>query len=262
MQSQGGGLRASLPRGRLLPGQYLCVDGSVVSGIESEEDLEDTSLTIRPPAQKGCTNNGQVYENGADIVTEDPCEHCYCLNGDMVCAIQECMGPLEGKTDNCEALPPPPGQCCPAEYKCNPVTAPTSLPFVGETTIAANVAESTTIAADNGDSVGTVETSKNEEEIAEESTTTESKVEDVKPMETLNEEEETEESTSIVAEIEQDVAPIESSKKEESLLEDTADVNLDIQYDDADLNLDLQYDQEPLTTTEEPKVSSISQSLS
>merc|ERR1712227_810802 len=72
----------------------------------------------------------------------------------------------------------------------------------------------------------------------------------------------TEESTSIVAEIEQDVAPIESSKKEESLLEDTADVNLDIQYDDADLNLDLQYDQEPLTTTEEPKVSSISQSLS
>ena len=28
------------------------------------------------------------------------------------------MGPLEGKTDNCEALPPPPGQCCPAEYKC------------------------------------------------------------------------------------------------------------------------------------------------
>ena len=101
------------------PVKYLCVDGSVVSGIESEEDLEDTSLTIRPPAQKGCTNNGQVYENGADIVTEDPCEHCYCLNGDMVCAIQECMGPLEGSTDNCEALPAPPGQCCPAEYKCS-----------------------------------------------------------------------------------------------------------------------------------------------
>ena len=103
------------------PVKYLCVDGSVVPGIESEEDMEEGSsgLTIRPPAQKGCTTNGQVYANGADIVTEDPCEHCYCLNGDMVCAIQECMGPLEGSTDNCEALPAPPGQCCPAEYKCS-----------------------------------------------------------------------------------------------------------------------------------------------
>ena len=42
------------------PVKYLCVDGSVVSGIESEEDMEDTSLTIRPPAQKGCTNNRTV----------------------------------------------------------------------------------------------------------------------------------------------------------------------------------------------------------
>ena len=67
------------------------------------------------PTQPGCYNNGQFYANGADIVTEDPCEHCYCLYKDVVCAIQECMGHFQ-------ALPPPPGQCCPAEYKCNPVT--------------------------------------------------------------------------------------------------------------------------------------------
>ena len=98
---------------------FFTEDGSVFPGLESDE--EDTDMTIVPPkpAQPGCTNNGQFYANGADIVTEDPCEHCYCLNGDVVCAIQECMGPLEGKTDSCEALPPPPGQCCPAEYKCS-----------------------------------------------------------------------------------------------------------------------------------------------
>lgn len=84
-------------------------------------DLVSTGLvtTSKAPTQTGCYMSGSYYANGADIVTEDPCEHCYCLNGDVVCAIQECMGPLEGRTDNCEALAPPPGQCCPAEYKCS-----------------------------------------------------------------------------------------------------------------------------------------------
>ena len=45
--------------------------------------------TTRPNGLNGgCYNNGLFYANGADIETEDPCEHCYCLNGDMVCAIQ------------------------------------------------------------------------------------------------------------------------------------------------------------------------------
>ena len=93
--------------------------------LENDEDITevtdvvDVTSTSKAPAQSGCFMNGDFFANGADIVTEDPCEHCYCLNGDVVCAIQECMGPLEGKTDNCEALPPPPGQCCPAEYKCS-----------------------------------------------------------------------------------------------------------------------------------------------
>ena len=87
--------------------------------ITEVTDVADVTSTSKVPAQPGCYMNGDYFANGADIVTEDPCEHCYCLNGDVVCAIQECMGPLEGKTDNCEALPPPPGQCCPAEYKCS-----------------------------------------------------------------------------------------------------------------------------------------------
>ena len=104
------------------PVKYISEDGSILPpllGHDNDEESTDMTVVSPKPTQPGCYNNGQFYANGADIVTEDPCEHCYCLNGDVVCAIQECMGPLEGKTDNCQALPPPPGQCCPAEYKCS-----------------------------------------------------------------------------------------------------------------------------------------------
>jgi hypothetical protein len=107
--------------------KHILADGSTLPGVgdaSKEEEGGQSAVTSLPSSstavsQPGCFNNGEYYANGADIVTENPCEHCYCLNGDVVCAIQECMGPLEGKTDNCEALPPPPGQCCPVEYKCS-----------------------------------------------------------------------------------------------------------------------------------------------
>ena len=98
------------------------IDGSMEVGGGGDQSAAVTSLpaaSSSPASQPGCFNAGEYYANGADIVNADPCEHCYCLNGDVVCAIQECMGPLEGKTDNCAALPPPPGQCCPVEYKCS-----------------------------------------------------------------------------------------------------------------------------------------------
>ena len=82
---------------------------ALLPGQAGEEDITAVEVTA-PPAQRGCTRNGDWFANGADIVTADPCEHCYCLNGDVVCAVQECMGPLEGGTDNCVALPAPPGQ--------------------------------------------------------------------------------------------------------------------------------------------------------
>ena len=54
-----------------------------------EDDISTALTTTQAPAaQPGCYMNGNYYANGADIVTEDPCEHCYCLNGDVVCAIQ------------------------------------------------------------------------------------------------------------------------------------------------------------------------------
>ena len=91
--------------------------------LESDESMEtDVSATVSPIVQQtsmGCTTKGDFYANGADIPTEDPCEHCYCLNGDMMCSITECMGPLDGETDSCSPQAPPPGECCPQEYNCS-----------------------------------------------------------------------------------------------------------------------------------------------
>ena len=71
------------------------------------------------PGSNGCYQDGKYIADGETIDTEDPCEHCYCMGGDMICAIDPCMGPLEGETDNCVALPPPEGECCTKEYVCS-----------------------------------------------------------------------------------------------------------------------------------------------
>ena len=59
-----------------------------------------------------------MYEEGESIDTPDPCEHCYCMQGKTVCAVESCMGEMEGQADHCVPTVPPPGQCCPSEYKC------------------------------------------------------------------------------------------------------------------------------------------------
>jgi hypothetical protein len=50
------------------------------------------------------------------MVSEKPCEHCYCMRGDIVCAVQDCGEPLRGK--DCTPETPPAGQCCPTSYQC------------------------------------------------------------------------------------------------------------------------------------------------
>lgn len=57
-----------------------------------------------------------MYNDGEKIETDKPCESCYCMRGDIVCAVRSCGTPLQGK--DCEPLPPPEGECCPTTYKC------------------------------------------------------------------------------------------------------------------------------------------------
>jgi hypothetical protein len=41
------------------------------------------------------------------------------MKGDIVCAVEPCMGGMDAGADsNCVAQPPPEGSCCPTEYKC------------------------------------------------------------------------------------------------------------------------------------------------
>ncbi len=69
--------------------------------------------------QQKCCFVSQVINTLIKIAeSPDPCEHCYCMQGDIVCAVEACMGPLEGDEESCEPLAPEPGTCCPSEYKC------------------------------------------------------------------------------------------------------------------------------------------------
>jgi hypothetical protein len=92
------------------PEEYTTVD--TITGVPST-----TTTTMSP--NLGCRYNDDEYADGAMIEMEDkPCEHCYCMRGDIVCAVQECGTPLEKEANNCTALPPQPGKCCPEMYRC------------------------------------------------------------------------------------------------------------------------------------------------
>ena len=85
--------------------------------FSNEEQTSSTTImpTVRP---SGCMQNDVFYADGSSMETDNPCEHCYCMKGDIVCAVEPCMGSMEGDTDSCIAQPPPEGECCPKEYKC------------------------------------------------------------------------------------------------------------------------------------------------
>jgi len=40
-----------------------------------------------------CNANGTIYDDGDSIESEDACEHCYCMKGEIVCALEQCMTP-------------------------------------------------------------------------------------------------------------------------------------------------------------------------
>lgn len=75
-----------------------------------------TTTTLAPGAVD-CVYNNEIYADGALVKKDIPCEHCYCMKGDIVCAVQEC-GPTPLDKVNCTALPTSEGQCCPDTYDC------------------------------------------------------------------------------------------------------------------------------------------------
>ncbi|XP_066972792.1 LOW QUALITY PROTEIN: serine-rich adhesin for platelets-like [Macrobrachium rosenbergii] len=86
--------------------------------IGSNDSAVLPATTTMIPGPIGCMHKGEFYSDGASIPTEDPCEHCYCMKSDLVCAIQECRSPLDEMSENCTPRTPAPGQCCPEAYDC------------------------------------------------------------------------------------------------------------------------------------------------
>ena len=80
------------------------------------------TTTMVPHGSSMCIHNGESYADGASIETEDPCEHCYCMKGDLVCAVHECKSPLDEDSEGCIPKTPLPGQCCPQGYDCREYT--------------------------------------------------------------------------------------------------------------------------------------------
>ncbi|XP_023017526.2 tenectin [Leptinotarsa decemlineata] len=87
--------------------------------LTSTTTTTTTTTTIVPPtsAPSDCIYQNQVYIDGALVKKDVPCEKCYCMRGDIICAVQEC-GPTPLDKVNCTALPTKEGQCCPDTYDC------------------------------------------------------------------------------------------------------------------------------------------------
>jgi len=75
-----------------------------------------------------CIHDGEVFADGASLKGKNACEHCYCMRGDIVCAVQECEVPMmaaNGKS--CRAMPAAEGECCPSNYVCEDDSATTEI---------------------------------------------------------------------------------------------------------------------------------------
>ncbi|XP_055923926.1 mucin-2 [Eupeodes corollae] len=116
-------------KGSCCPVRYNCDHENELLEIE---DFSTTTTTIRPTegyllpsttspsVTTDCVHNNEVYADGASITGKSSCEHCYCMRGDIVCAVQECEMPiLESGAKTCRAVPPAAGECCPSNYICD-----------------------------------------------------------------------------------------------------------------------------------------------
>ncbi|KAL9900360.1 tenectin isoform 1-T2 [Glossina fuscipes fuscipes] len=66
-----------------------------------------------------CVQNHQFYVDGSRVPGENPCQNCYCMRGDIICAVQECKSSLlatNGKI--CMAAPANGSECCSNNYVC------------------------------------------------------------------------------------------------------------------------------------------------
>uniref|UniRef100_A0A182K4B9 VWFC domain-containing protein n=1 Tax=Anopheles christyi TaxID=43041 RepID=A0A182K4B9_9DIPT len=133
-------------KGVCCPVKYDCEhdkDTTLMLEDESTTTVRPTpgfilTTTVSPSMSTDCVHSGETYADGSLIMTDKPCEHCYCMRGDIVCAVQECGTPLENEGKNCTALPPAAGQCCPDKYICDGSAAAITTTTVPEVSTSAD----------------------------------------------------------------------------------------------------------------------------
>ncbi|KAL1494245.1 hypothetical protein ABEB36_009868 [Hypothenemus hampei] len=149
------GCRPVFQEGVCCPVRYNCehpdyLEGPTTPQITTTSSTTTTTTTEVPTTTQApgvqCEFRGELYNDGELVKKDKPCEKCYCMRGDIVCAVQEC-GPTPLDKVNCTALPVQEGQCCPDTYDCAGVieeelTTLSSVSYNTEPTTPISVAES------------------------------------------------------------------------------------------------------------------------
>ena len=123
-----------------------------------------SSTTPLPSGTFTCQLDGQSYNDGDFVPSNNPCDYCYCMHGDIVCAVQDCAHPLEMFADNCQQMPKSdPTQCCPT-FECGSTTGsgteqPTTISSVVPPSQSPDDHETTGKPVDGGEESGGVTSS-------------------------------------------------------------------------------------------------------
>uniref|UniRef100_A0A1A9ZDU0 VWFC domain-containing protein n=1 Tax=Glossina pallidipes TaxID=7398 RepID=A0A1A9ZDU0_GLOPL len=121
-------------RGSCCPIRYNCDHENDV--LDLEDNYSTTFITTQQTTERPtpgfiltttamsatstkCVQNDQFYIDGSRVPGENPCQNCYCMRGDIICAVQECKSSLlatNGKI--CMATPANESECCSNNYVC------------------------------------------------------------------------------------------------------------------------------------------------
>ncbi|KAL5282923.1 hypothetical protein ACFFRR_005746 [Megaselia abdita] len=108
------------------PVRYNCdhenelLDDSTTTTVKPTSGFLLTTVSSLISAE--CHHQDKTYADGSHIKTSNSCENCYCMHGDIVCAVQKCDIPtmeVQGKV--CQAGELLEGECCPSNYICEDI---------------------------------------------------------------------------------------------------------------------------------------------
>ena len=115
---------------------------SIIEGVESDSTTIETTdetttetITTKRPMRDFCIYKGMIIQNLATVPSKNACELCQCVEGEIICATQECQSPPE---DNCRLIPAADNECCPT-YDCSEEMETSSEDGLIKTTSSAEV---------------------------------------------------------------------------------------------------------------------------